>query len=428
MSKKELEKSRSYTSCGFSFSYVYDAVGTKLEKSAGGSVTLYAGNYIYQNGALQFFSHAEGYASPNGQGGYDYVYQYKDHLGNIRLSYTDGDGNGSIDPNAEIVEESNYYPFGLKHKGYNEVVSSFGNSVAQMWKFGGKEYEDDLGKNTVAYEWRDYDPAIGRFGKIDRFAEKYESINPYHFAANNPIYYVDIQGDSLWIQHKGNKILYDNGKLLNKDGTNYTGKGVKVQKDGSIKLSGFLEKAVGALNQISKGKEGNDMLTELQSSDNNFTIVEAAGSKFDATDNYKAYANQWATDPMQAKTYSMLQKGGKNFKDGSGGIINWNSSGSPLITLGGTSTNGNMDLAHEMFHALDANRGLLDDRLDSGLKRSEWQATYRENILRGQLGLPLRSHYKASLNAATGVRSGLPPRMLTPAPANSPILPVWYKK
>ena len=27
-----------------------------------------------------------------------------------------------------IVEESNYYPFGLKHKGYNNVTSSNGNS------------------------------------------------------------------------------------------------------------------------------------------------------------------------------------------------------------------------------------------------------------------------------------------------------------
>ena len=38
-----------------------------------------------------------------------------------------------------IVEESNYYPFGLKHKGYNNVVSSNGNSVAQKFGYNGKE-------------------------------------------------------------------------------------------------------------------------------------------------------------------------------------------------------------------------------------------------------------------------------------------------
>ncbi len=175
-------------------SYVYDAAGTKLEKSAGGSVTLYAGNYIYQNGALQFFSHAEGYASPNGQGGYDYVYQYKDHLGNIRLSYTDGDGNGSIDPNAEIVEENNYYPFGLKHKGYNEVVSSYGNSVAQKWKFGGKEYQEEFDLNWYDVTARNYDPSLGRWMNLDPLAEQMRRHSPYNYAFDNPVYFIDPDG------------------------------------------------------------------------------------------------------------------------------------------------------------------------------------------------------------------------------------------
>ena len=42
---------------------------------------------MYQDDVLQFFNTPEGYATPNGNE-VDYVYQYKDHLGNIRLSYT----------------------------------------------------------------------------------------------------------------------------------------------------------------------------------------------------------------------------------------------------------------------------------------------------------------------------------------------------
>ncbi len=57
------------------------------------------------------------------------VYQYKDHLGNIRLSYSDNVlKNGTVAQN-EIIEENNYYPFDLKHKGYNTYVSPNGNSV-----------------------------------------------------------------------------------------------------------------------------------------------------------------------------------------------------------------------------------------------------------------------------------------------------------
>ena len=48
-----------------------------------------------------------------------YVYQYKDHLGNVRLSYSDANKNNAIESN-EIIEETNYYPFGLAHKGYNQ--------------------------------------------------------------------------------------------------------------------------------------------------------------------------------------------------------------------------------------------------------------------------------------------------------------------
>jgi hypothetical protein len=42
-----------------------------------------------------------------------------------------------------------------------------------------------------------YDPTIGRFNRIDRFADKYYPLSPYSFTANNPIIYVDIKGDSL---------------------------------------------------------------------------------------------------------------------------------------------------------------------------------------------------------------------------------------
>src|SRR5690554_8025910 len=52
---------------------------------------------------------------------YIYHYIYRDHLGNNRLVYADLDGNGVINPATEIIEENNYYPFGLKHQGYNNL-------------------------------------------------------------------------------------------------------------------------------------------------------------------------------------------------------------------------------------------------------------------------------------------------------------------
>ena len=56
------------------------------------------GNYVYESNVLQFFNHSEGYVSPVNASdlsqGFKYVYQYKDHLGNVRLSYTDNNNDG----------------------------------------------------------------------------------------------------------------------------------------------------------------------------------------------------------------------------------------------------------------------------------------------------------------------------------------------
>ncbi|WP_405207446.1 DUF6443 domain-containing protein [Aquimarina sp. LLG6339-5] len=199
--------------------YVYDATGVKLRKVVtnypSNNTTEYAGNYIYESNyslglppgpnnsdekVLKFFNHPEGYLEPNSTGGYDYIYQYKDHLGNIRLSYSDKNKDGDIDliPGSaenEIIEEKNYYPFGLQHKGYNNTITG----REHKYGYADKELEEDLGLNTISYGQRDYDPAIARFNKIDRFAEKYRNETPYHFTKNNPILYREIQGDSVWV-------------------------------------------------------------------------------------------------------------------------------------------------------------------------------------------------------------------------------------
>ncbi len=186
-----------------SIQYVYDAAGIKhqkhvFENGVAVATTDYAGNFVYENEELKFGNHPEGYIEPtNGtdaEDGFAYVYQYKDHLGNIRLSYADADNDGSVDID-EIREEKNYYPFGLQQKGYEAPTSHREHNYG----FQGEEECNDLGMNTIAYQWRDYDPAIGRFNKIDRYAEKYLNISVYGYTANNPVRYREVAGDSLQV-------------------------------------------------------------------------------------------------------------------------------------------------------------------------------------------------------------------------------------
>ncbi|PQJ80317.1 RHS repeat-associated core domain-containing protein [Polaribacter porphyrae] len=85
-----------------------------------------------------------------------------------------------------------YYPFGLKHRGYNNVTSSNGNSVAQKFGYNGIELEESLGLNLHEMDFRQYDASIGRFTSIDPVT--HHSMSTYTAFDNNPVYWADPSG------------------------------------------------------------------------------------------------------------------------------------------------------------------------------------------------------------------------------------------
>lgn len=183
--------------------YTYDASGIKLRKKVYNSssvnitTTDYAKNYVYKNNALEFFSQPEGYVEPTNvpTRPFKYTYQYKDHSGNVRLSYSDADNNGTV-ATSEIVKEAHYYPFGLKHQGYNNVVSS--TNMALKFEYNGKEFQDELGLNWSCYGARNYDASTGRWMNLDPAANEYTGVSPYSYVANNPIVFIDPDGKRLF--------------------------------------------------------------------------------------------------------------------------------------------------------------------------------------------------------------------------------------
>ncbi len=169
--------------------YLYDAAGMKLQKKviegSKTTVTDYLDGYQYVDGVLEFYPHAEGYVNMK-SGTPEYVYNYTDHLGNVRVSYVNDNGE------AKIVEESNYYPFGLKHKGYNNQS----NSLTDKYKYGfqGQELQDELDLNVIEFKYRFHDPAIGRFWQIDPLAEQYNYNSTYAFAENKLGLGIELEG------------------------------------------------------------------------------------------------------------------------------------------------------------------------------------------------------------------------------------------
>ncbi len=251
--------------------YLYNATGQKIRKLVYANSTdlnnytkvEYLTGFQYTNNVLNFFPHAEGYVNVTfGRKGaivYNYVYQYKDHLGNNRLSYTVDPSYGDL----TILEENHYYPFGLKHTSYNTTKYEFvevedganyfinieqlpdGYSSAYNYKYNGKEFQDELRLNMYDYGARNYDPAIGRWMNIDPLAEKFIAASSYAYVANNPVIYKDPDGMDIYrYDYKtGDIVLMESTKdkfdqIVKFNYNNKTGKYEidKNKKDGSNKV------------------------------------------------------------------------------------------------------------------------------------------------------------------------------------------------
>ncbi|WP_169628037.1 RHS repeat domain-containing protein [Flavobacterium soli] len=189
--------------------YLYNALGAKLKKLVDDKTvtpnayqeTHYLDGFQYVGNDLQFFPTAEGYVSVR-ESIYNYVYNYVDHLGNIRLSYT---REGSV---TKVLEENHYYPFGMKHS-YNAEIREWGldrdtgevyaiveevDRSNYQYKYQGQERQDELSLNWDSFKWRNYDYAIGRFMSLDPLAEDYSFQSPYTFCENKPIAYRELEG------------------------------------------------------------------------------------------------------------------------------------------------------------------------------------------------------------------------------------------
>ena len=201
--------------------YIYAASGTKVQKAyitptlSENRVTNYMGGFHYFKGLLKFVATSEGYVNATDVGDvyqFNYVYQYKDHLGNIRLSYA----RDTQAPYAlKILEENHYYPYGMKHTNYNANENAFKKDTSEYvvissnipadernkYRFNGCEYQDELGLNLYDMDMRDYDPAIGRWLGIDPVTHFSQS--PNCAMDNNPVSIADPSGadgtyDNMW--------------------------------------------------------------------------------------------------------------------------------------------------------------------------------------------------------------------------------------
>jgi len=172
--------------------YLYTAEGAKLQmKIIDGTnvVTMdYAAGFVYVNEEVDYVLTEEGRLTPStGENPFVYEYFLKDHLGNVRVSFSDYNGDGV----GEILQENHYYPFGLTFGGLDYISPISSENLLQ---YNGKENQEGHNLAWVDYGFRMYDPQIGRWHVSDALASMYKSTSPYAYVRNDPISRIDFMG------------------------------------------------------------------------------------------------------------------------------------------------------------------------------------------------------------------------------------------
>ncbi len=216
-----------------------------------------------------------------------------------------------------------------------------------------------------------------RFTTMDPLAEKYYSISPYAYVANNPMNATDPTG--MWIQYSDStgQYRYNNGQW---EQYQTSGQHAGQYTAYAAAAGSFMAGVLGGLNALNRNVTGNKLLGFFANDENTATIISAAG-------NSRGDVNL------------------ADIEDSSIGQI-WLSStfqGSPIPTERGIQTSPFwLDMGHELAHRQDVlKNGGVQARAewltnpDTGDKipASEKYATHMENLMRADAGLSLRTHY-----------------------------------
>ena len=140
-----------------------------------------------------------------------------------------------------------------------------------------------------------YQPELGRFFTQDRFSENYFENSPYHYVGNNPLKYVDINGDSAYSAIKSNaEVIVNDLNTIYKNKYGEDAADAFTVTTGSINVTKTVEQDIefDLFNPDTWDGKTEVTVTEKQEV---YFITTNADSKFD-----------WNTDKYSQATFDVL--------------------------------------------------------------------------------------------------------------------------
>jgi YD repeat-containing protein len=125
-------------------------------------------------------------------------YELNNHLGNVLVTINDkklqvSAGGVIVDYyTVDIVSATDYYPGGMQMPGRTYTIGN-----AYRYSINGQEKTPEIAPNTTTAEFWQYDARIVRRWNVD--PKPNVAISPYNCFAGNPIFNIDIHGDTLSI-------------------------------------------------------------------------------------------------------------------------------------------------------------------------------------------------------------------------------------
>ena len=374
---------------------VYYADGTRAGVKTpddGYWTTRYIGSLIYEGEPGQ--ETLEGVITDNG------FIQWNGSAANSRMQYFLRDHLGSVRVIAEdrhtVISRTDYLPFGVRMSG-DGLTTGNATGRSSWYGFSGKENEMwggyDTADGDTTPHWlkgeryqhfgaRAYDPVSCIFMQVDPMAEKYYGMTPYGYCAGNPVMMVDPDGAWIEIQYGESLYRYDSGSLYRYN------KSTALFEECDIQSGSFVEIVFVSILQLLNSDTGADLVSFFNNDENNVRIHP--GETPDAN------------NVMENSTKIVLNPLG---------------SGSKIPTeIGIDESPLWLDLGHELAHRKDfIERGYdvaTQPWLSASIKDTEKVATHYENMIRQEMGLPLRTHYACETSDTTIMQAHEPSRLI----------------